>query len=140
MEIGSHFLFLRVSASPRLPFCHPLRLRVLESPRLFPEAGTSEQHGFVEFPLQFSLGQNLGPIGRDPDAALFQVEKFYRLVFLSGAENEADRRVLSRLALVFVQPAQVEFHLALVTELEVPQLEINRHQSPQSTMVEGRSR
>ena len=71
----------------------------------------------MEFSLQFSLGQDIRPVGGDFDATAFKVEQFDGFVAFSGAQNEAAGRLLTQFAFVEVEPAQVEFHLALVAGL-----------------------
>src|SRR5260370_41808174 len=53
-----------------------------------------------------------------------------------GAQDQAERRLLSGFLFVFLQPAQVELHLSLVGSFELAEFQFDRDQPPQATMIE----
>src|SRR5262249_19187192 len=90
----------------------------------------------MELLFQQLAGYLLKPVGRDADAALFQLQQLDRLSFLASAQDEADGGLLLWLRIVPCEPTQVELHLPLVGRLEIPELELNRDEAPQPAMVE----
>ena len=56
--------------------------------------------------------------------------------FLPAQRMIAERRLLARLSLVPVEPAQIEFHLPGVGGLELADLQFDDHQPPQPAVVE----
>ena len=53
-----------------------------------------------------------------------------------AAQQQSNGRVLAFLHVVFLQVFQIEFHLAFVLRLELPELQVDGHQAFQATMVE----
>src|SRR3982075_3402348 len=52
------------------------------------------------------------------------------------AQDQAERRLLTRFLFVFLQPAQVELHLSLVGSFELAEFQFDRDQPSQATMIE----
>ncbi len=60
------------------------------------------------------------------------------LLSLLGAENHTDRRFFAGLTLVLAEPALVGFLLlTFVSRLELAQLELDSHKTPQHAVIEG---
>src|SRR4051812_6660702 len=78
----------------------------------------------------------LSHVTRDPDPAPVELQEFDLLVRLVGAEDQADRRLLARLLLVLLEPAEIELHLAFVRGLEGAKLQLDRDQPPELAVVE----
>jgi len=77
-----------------------------------------------------------GQILSDVDTALVEFEQFDLLFLLPGAEDKAERRFFVGLLLVFREPAEVEFHLAFVFGLEVPEFEVDGDEASEAAVVE----
>ena len=73
---------------------------------------------------------------RHTDLAPVQLEQLDLLPVFLAAQNKPDGRLLSLSALVFIQPSQVQFHLALVGGIETAQLQLNGHQPVQAVVEE----
>ena len=54
-----------------------------------------------------------------------EFQQFDLLCILAGTEDDAEGQVLSGFLLVLRQPAEIEFHLALVFGLEAPLLQLH---------------
>jgi len=67
--------------------------------------------------------------------ALLEFQQFNVLVVLAGAQNQSQRFGLAWLALVSLQPVQVKFHLPFVAGLEIADLQIQRHEAAELSMV-----
>jgi hypothetical protein len=69
------------------------------------------------------------------DAAVIQFQQFDLLLLLATAQDDAKRRRLAGLLLVFGQPAQAEeiWHVGV---FEIAQLELDGHQPFQAAVVE----
>lgn len=70
--------------------------------------------------------RQLGEVLGDVDPTRVEVEDLDGLALLACAKDDPERRLLRRLALVLVEPAQVQLHLAGVGGLEVAELELDR--------------
>ena len=67
---------------------------------------------------------------------LVQFQQGNMFFALSGTQDDPQRLLLVRLALVAFEPSQVEFHLPFVGRIKFADLQIDRHQPAQLTMVE----
>lgn len=72
----------------------------------------------------------------DADAAPVELQQLHRLVGLVCAQDQAEGRLLAGLLFVFLQPAQVQLHLALVRCLELADLQVNDDEPAESAVVE----
>src|SRR5262245_29070624 len=70
------------------------------------------------------------------DASSVEIEVLDRLALPSGAQDDAERRVLGGLALVPIEPPQVQLHLPRVGRLEVADLELDGDQPLHRPMKE----
>ena len=52
-----------------------------------------------------------------------------------GAQDEADGGLFARLAFVFVQPFQIQLHLAFVRGFEAAQFQLDGYQAAQAAVV-----
>ena len=75
-----------------------------------------------------------GEVFGDVDATAAEVEVLDGLLLLPGAQDDRDRGF--RLALVPVEPAQVEVDLSGVGGFEAPDLQLDDHQAAQTAMIE----
>lgn len=78
--------------------------------------------------LQNLPGRQLGKVLCYTDGTLFKLQQFHCFMFLAGTENKPDRRFFPCLPFVFIQPAQLEFHLPLVGWFELAKLKFDGHQ------------
>src|SRR5205823_5345332 len=58
------------------------------------------------------------------------------LVRFSGAEDEAERTVLIRPALVAVEPAKIELHLSFVGSPKMTELQLERDEASHAAVIE----
>ena len=84
--------------------------------------------------LQQLFGRQIRPVFRNENVILGHVEQFHLLDSRLGTENQADGCRFSGPAFVFVQPVQIQLHLALIPGLEAADLEFHRHQTPELSM------
>ena len=70
------------------------------------------------------------------DIAFVQFQQLDLLLLFTCTENYADWWFLSRLAIVFIQPAKIEFHLAFMAMVEVFSFEIDSNQAFQLSVIE----
>ena len=68
--------------------------------------------------LQLRFGWQCGPVLGHGDAVFLHLQQLHLFAAGLGAQDEADGRFLARLALVLVQPFQVQVHLAFVGGFE----------------------
>ena len=81
-------------------------------------------------------GFDLVPIRRALNSCVNIFNLYSLLMVLLAAQDKPNGRLLSRPALIPVQPAQIQFHLALVSRIEAAQLQLNGHQAAQAAVVE----
>jgi hypothetical protein len=89
-----------------------------------------------ELPPEELARRQFGPVARDTYRAFGQLEELNLLLVLVRAEDQPQRRVLIRWALVLVEPAQVELHLPLVAGVKAAELELDGHQRSQRAVEE----
>ena len=89
----------------------------------------------MDFTLKLLFRRQIRPVFGQYDAILVHFQKLYLFPAASGAENEADGRVLAFLPLVAIQPFQVEFYLPLVFGLEFSQFQLNGHKTLEDSVV-----
>ena len=92
--------------------------------------------GLVQLALQLGLGRQLGPVFGHRDAVLVHLQQLHLLAAGFGAEDQANGWLLAGLALMLVEPSQVELHLPLVLDLEAAELELDGHQAAQAAVKE----
>ena len=95
-----------------------------------------QPYGLMQLGLQQSLWRQLHQILGHPDLAPVELQQLYLLSVLLAAQDQADGRLLASPALILVQPAQVELHLALVGSIEAAQLQLQGHQAAQAAVIE----
>jgi hypothetical protein len=76
----------------------------------------------VQVLLQLRLGRQLGPVFGHGDAVFVHLQQLHLFATGFSAQDQADGRLFARLALVLVQPFQVQLHLAFVRSFEAAQL------------------
>ena len=86
--------------------------------------------------MQQLAGREGGEVLGDVNAALVEFEQFDLFFLLSGAEDDAEWRLLTGLLLILGEPAEVEFHLAFVFGLEVTQFQIDGDEAFEGAVVE----
>lgn len=81
-----------------------------------------QPYGLVQLGLQQSLWRQLHQILCHSDLAPVELQQLNPLPVLLAAQYQADGRLLSWPALILVQPAQIQLHLALAGEIVAPSL------------------
>ena len=89
----------------------------------------------MQFPLQDLPRREFREILGDPDTGSLQSQQPDLLLRLSDAEDQADGWLFIRVGLVFLKPAEVEFHLPFVGGPEPTQFQVNGHQPPQAAVL-----
>ena len=85
--------------------------------------------------MQFLLRQ-FGQVLGDTDSTVVRPQERDVFVRVVRTQDQSEERFFAGLHAMLREPAQVQFHLPFVGGLELSQLEINRHQTPQAAMVE----
>ena len=85
--------------------------------------------------LQHLHGGQLHQVLRHPDLAPLQLPQLDMLPVLLAAEDEPNGRLLSWPTLLFIQPSQVQLHLALIGDIEAAQLQFNGHHVAQAAVL-----
>lgn len=90
----------------------------------------------MQLGFQRRLRENLGPIRRHLNATTIEIQQFDRLLPLSGAKDQPNRRFLIRFALVAIKPVRIQLHLSLIAGLELADLQFDRHQPAEISVEE----
>ena len=89
----------------------------------------------MQFGLQDFAGRENSQVLSDANVALVELQQFDVFLVFSGTEDQANRRILAIDKLVFFEVTQVQFHLAFVGGFELPDLQVDSHQTPQPSMI-----
>lgn len=84
---------------------------------------------------QFAFGKFCHILGY-ADIAVVKMHQFYVLFVLSGAKDESDGLVFTFCHIIFFEPAQIQFHLSLVSGLKLSELQVNGDKTTQTAVIE----
>ena len=94
------------------------------------ESLAGEANRLMKFLFQQCAWRKFSQVLGDSNSAFIQMEKFDVFFGFVSTQNHADRRVYAGMRVVFLQPAEIEFHLTFVGRLKLAQLEIDGDQAP----------
>ncbi len=100
------------------------------------ESLTGEADRLVQFLFQQCSWRQFSQVLGDSDSAFVQPQQFDVFFGFVGTQDQTDRRFFAGMDIMFLQPPEIELHLTFVGRLKLAQLQINRDQTPQPTMVE----
>ena len=83
-----------------------------------------------------SPGRQFREVLADPDGFRVESQEFNQLGIGRRAENQPNRRFLGACTLMFIKPAQVQFHLSDMCRLERFKFQLHGDQSLQMAVVE----
>jgi len=92
--------------------------------------------GLVKAGLKKLHRRQLGEVFADPDGLVIQMEEFHLLGIRGGAQNQSDRRLLSRSPFMLVEPAEIKLHLPHVPRLKGLKLQLDGDQAAEEAVIE----